>query len=163
MVEARNRRAKTGCFPRPWLVKSRSVRSLVGILLLVICVLRAVSGPETTRTTTAITGIADNQLAYEQSYGFFDDISDENWKYRQQLAGTRKDHARGVDPKAAPGDSRVWYLNNYYPAFACPNVLRIAREPGDGPKYICDPHRLPAVAEKRRQEEGTDIGCIVYR
>jgi hypothetical protein len=84
--------------------------------------------------------------AYKESFGFFDYITDSDWKYRQQLARTRQDHAGPVTEQT--NVPKVWYNGQYFPAFSCPGVLRIGRAPGSGSKYVCDPHRLPAIAER---------------
>jgi Methyltransferase domain len=81
-------------------------------------------------------------LAYRESYGFFHDISDEDWKRRQN-------RARAHLHQAWPGHKKVpvtmganrWYLRNYYPLFTCPDQQRVGIG-GDGPKWACDPHRL---------------------
>jgi hypothetical protein len=93
-------------------------------------------------------------LAYKESYGFFDYISDEDWKFRQHMARTRQDHVGDV---TATDDVKSWYMLHYYPAFSCPHVLRIGRTPGPGPKNTCDAHLLPSIAKKRN-----DTKCLVY-
>jgi len=100
-------------------------------------------------------------LAYEESYGFFDYITDSDWEYRQQLARTRQDHVGAVT--ADTDNPKTWYMNNYYPAFSCPGLLRLGRSPGPGPKYVCDPQRLPAIAEKRMANNNEmNNGCLIY-
>ena len=97
-------------------------------------------------------------LAYDESFGFFDYISESDWKYRQQLARTRQDHI-GESAKDT-SNPKSWYMNNYYPSFSCPGVLRVGRAPGSGPKYVCDPHMIPQIVEKRMK--GDNETCLVY-
>lgn len=48
-----------------------------------------------------------------------------------------------------------WYLNNYEPLFSCPDERRMGGV-GDGPKWVCNPHRLDAHAQQDDRE------CIIY-
>lgn len=107
------------------------------------------------------TGYESFALAFEQSLGFFDCITDSDWKYRQHWARTRIDHAGSV--KSDTDNPKSWYMNNYYPAFSCPGLMRVGRKPGPGPKFVCDPHRLPAVAAQRSNSTtGTASKCLIY-
>lgn len=103
------------------------------------------------------TSTSSYSLAEKESFGFFDYITDEDWKFRQKLARTRQDHPKN-GPSASGGStaSKLFYLNHYYPSFTCPHTVRVGREPGDGPKFICDPHRLVQVVKKRNET------CLVY-
>jgi hypothetical protein len=88
------------------------------------------------------------QLALKESFGFFDDITDENWRYRQSLARKRQDHASAKAMKETR--PAFWYVSNYYPSFSCPNLLRVGGS-GDGPKYVCDVQRLAKQSK-----------CLIY-
>ena len=50
------------------------------------------------------------------------------------------------DFQVPPEDSQVppewWYQQNYQPTFTCQHERRIGGL-GDGPKWVCDPHRIP--------------------
>jgi hypothetical protein len=91
-------------------------------------------------------------LSHQQSYGFFDDINDEDWKLRQMRARSSVQNFYPDNPlrywhkKYLP---RMWYYLNYEPIFSCPNVQRIGGV-GDGAKWTCDPHRLKKVAMQRK-------------
>lgn len=104
------------------------------------------------------------KLAFKESFGFFDDVTETEWLRRQHVARTRIDHLDENSLKET--DPKLWYLNNYYPSFSCPEVLRVGRSPGDGPKYVCDPHRIPRVVKNRLASTTTTRnrtdGCIVY-
>lgn len=96
-------------------------------------------------------------LAYKESYGFFDYITDSDWQFRQYWARTTKNHADS--PQANADNPKTWYMNNYYPSFSCPNLMRVGRQPGPGPKWVCDPQRLPAVAQARGDNT---TKCLIY-
>lgn len=55
------------------------------------------------------------KLAYDQSYGFFDDISEQDWKRHQERARTAKSHRFMKDPLRFWYSPGWWYLNNYEP------------------------------------------------
>jgi Methyltransferase domain len=82
-------------------------------------------------------------LAYKQSLGFFDDIPDHDWKRRQSRARRHKFHSNPGNPLMLRNNPAMWYLNNYDPFFTCSHEVRVGG-PGDGPKWVCDPHRLLA-------------------
>lgn len=98
------------------------------------------------------------EIAKKESYGFFDYIPEEDWRFRQRLARTRQDHPRGYSSSACEGRrrSKLFYLNHYYPSFSCPHIVRVGRETGDGPKWLCDPQRIVSVAKQRNDT------CLVY-
>lgn len=93
-------------------------------------------------------------LAQRQSFGYFDDISDEAWKRAQTIhAKMFPNHAPRIEEysnavvikdkikelKMAP----FWYAQNFHEEFHCPHAQRIPTDgEGDGPKWVCDPHRL---------------------
>jgi Methyltransferase domain len=80
------------------------------------------------------------ELAYKQSLGYFDDISDDHWKRYQQRARTEPIY---LDPNPDPAkmQTALWLLRNVDPIFTCPHLRRVGGR-GDGPKWTCDPHRL---------------------
>jgi hypothetical protein len=96
-------------------------------------------------------------LALEQSFGFFDDITDEDWKLRQQKARTHQHH-KGRNPLRYWGkrhEAFMYYFYHYEPLFSCPHVHRVGGA-GDGPKWTCDPHRIQRVVQRR------NVTCLVY-
>jgi hypothetical protein len=63
------------------------------------------------------------KLAYDQSYGFFDDITEKDWKRHQQRARTAKSHRFPKDPLRFWYQPGWWYLNNYEPGmYECMNI-----------------------------------------
>ena len=108
------------------------------------------------------------KLAYDQSYGFFDDINDETWRRHQQVVRTQPDH-KFNDPLKFWFHPGWWYINNYEPTFTCPNLRRVGGV-GDGPKWTCDPHRLIKIANDRKRQAilqgqpnaNTTAHCLIY-
>jgi hypothetical protein len=106
------------------------------------------------------------QLAYEQSMGFFDDIPETQWKeLYQRRARNATNHLHRKKPLRDWQEPAIFYLKNYEPTFTCPHVRRIGGV-GDGPKWTCDPHRLPRIAAERQRETGEAAPnappCLVY-
>jgi Methyltransferase domain len=104
-------------------------------------------------------------LAYRESFGFFHDISDEDWKRRQKRARDHRHQARTADKEITRTiAANRWYLRNYYPLFTCPDQQRVGIG-GDGPKWACDPYRLVLP---RKSSIGSSSGgasrdkCLVY-
>ena len=101
-------------------------------------------------------------LANDQSSGFFDDISNADWKRSQEIAHKtfpnhyRKDlltHATTLkDNKWDKSRSNWWNAENFQEEFHCQYSQRIPSDSnGDGPKWVCDPHR---IAKQK--------SCLVY-
>jgi mannosyltransferase OCH1-like enzyme len=86
------------------------------------------------------TGVSTS-LAYTQSYGVFNDITDDSWKLMQQRANSFVQYSDPAWPETGYGDPVMWYLNNLQPELTCPHTNRVGGH-GDGPKWTCDPHRL---------------------
>lgn len=89
------------------------------------------------------------KLAYEQSYGFFDDMSEREWNMQRVISNNMSHHPSNVDPFLQKENPAEWYQGNWNPDFSC--LFRQAvGGPGDGLKWVCDPHRL------------NKDGCLVY-
>jgi hypothetical protein len=80
-------------------------------------------------------------LAYQQSYGFFDDISDEEWQILQHKVEKVYPNTRGNPYTDKLNSARAYFQNHFEPDFACRHERRVGAL-GDGGKWICDPHRL---------------------
>jgi hypothetical protein len=97
-----------------------------------------------------------NSLAFRESYGFFDDLSDFDWALRREQARTHRHH---IDPSAKVAteqtDVLMYYLKNYYPIFTCPHQRRVGGS-GDGAKWTCDPWRLKYVARQPTRRQGAN-------
>jgi hypothetical protein len=103
------------------------------------------------------------QLASDQSFGFFTDISDANWKRAQAIHAKMfpnyfqdlKKYAHGPNDK---GDipklkrSHYWNGENFQTEFHCSLAQRLPTDSqADGPKWVCDPHRLESK-----------VDCLIY-
>ena len=82
------------------------------------------------------------ELAKFESLGYFDDIDEMTWNRHQQRV---RQESLYYDPSSpnrfGKADPAKWLLVNVDPLFACPNIRRVGGR-GDGPKWVCDPHRL---------------------
>ena len=99
-------------------------------------------------------------LAYQQSYGFFENIPNEEWELRQEWARNATFQRYVGHPKRQWDKPNLWYYNNYDPLFSCPMRKRV-RGIGDGPKWTCNPQRLRSLAIQRRNS-GQSGPYIVY-
>jgi hypothetical protein len=93
------------------------------------------------------------RLAYDQSYGFFDDLDEEDWKRRQVKAREHRHHDGNPLQfwKKYPNSSAMFYYYNYEPFFSCPHLHRVGGF-GDGPKWTCDPYRIKKQVLRKRYE-----------
>jgi Methyltransferase domain len=101
--------------------------------------------------------ILGTPLALTESLGFMDDISDTEWKEMKAIAREMKDNS-GPQENVLP---RFWYQNNWEPTIACRFLRRIGGL-GDGPKWICDPHRITKAVKQRRGVDNKKADCLVY-
>jgi Methyltransferase domain len=103
-------------------------------------------------------------MAYRESFGFFHDVSDEDWKRRKERARNHRHQATPAHKKVTDNlEANRWYMMNYYPLFTCPDQQRVGIG-GDGPKWACDPHRL-ALPRARSSAGGGGTPrekCLVY-
>jgi len=54
-------------------------------------------------------------------------------------------------------------LQNYEPNFSCNFERRVGGTGnGDGPKWVCDPHRIVTLAQQRKAKNPNAPGCVVY-
>ena len=110
---------------------------------------------------TSVPDSRNVQLAFDQSYGFFDDLPEADWKIHQEWARLQPNHRYGFNPSRQYGNPALWYYNNYNPIFNCPHGKRVWGI-GDGPKWICDPHRLVRQAERRKAAGLPGPHCLIY-
>jgi hypothetical protein len=91
------------------------------------------------------------ELAIKQSFGFFTDITDDQWRLAQKIHAKVFPNIYG-DQESVVSDTSVWYGSNFQEEFHCAAARRLPSNPlPDGPKWVCDPHRIAA------QEK-----CLVY-
>jgi hypothetical protein len=118
-------------------------------------------------------------LAYYQSYGFFDDISTDEWQRLRSIAksgGMMSEPRTSFDPHYDRNDdddtfwnampSNFFFGHNFDPNFSCRSEVRVGGL-GDGPKFVCDPHRISSAAALNwRMLDGSDDSsnkrCLVY-
>jgi hypothetical protein len=105
----------------------------------------------------------DYSLAREQSFGYFTDITNENWRIAQtyhaklfpNYYANLENFSNGPNDKGKIDKLRQansWYGDNFQVEFICPLARRLPSDSmADGPKWVCDPHRL---AKKK--------DCLVY-
>jgi len=128
-----------------------------------------------TTKVSAVENSDDFKLAYEQSYGFFDSIPTEDWERYQDIVAEYEPFFNPNDPlQYCPGASKrnLEYFNsphafwgtNYEPNFSCPFERRLGgpNGNGDGPKWVCDPHRILSIANERKEKNPERSGCLVY-
>lgn len=99
-------------------------------------------------------------VAYKHSFGFFDDIPDDEWyEYFQRPTLTQQySYVNPTSPNEKTLDAdrngnnvtAAWQYYNWAPSFSCPRLRKVGGL-GDGPKWTCDPDRLGAVADERRR------------
>jgi hypothetical protein len=120
------------------------------------------------------------ELAKKQSFGFFEDISTANWNKLRDLVAHHQDHfdmndpsiyfsinGRGKNRNIKPAEDAVlpaeWFQSHYEPNFSCMFKVRVGGNGnGDGPKWVCDPHRLKIISAERKIKNPTRPGCIIY-
>lgn len=90
------------------------------------------------------------QLAMNESFGFFDDILDSSWEMQKQRDRETPHYCNKnmflCNPNGGESEPKGWYQNNWEPTFTCQHERRLGGDTplalGDGPKWICDPHRI---------------------
>ena len=98
--------------------------------------------------------LSSSRLALDHSLGFFDDLSDKQWRRMQRnhasifpnhfgdlmkYSNTIRDRGK----REALRNSNWWWGDNFHAEFHCPLMLRLPTTgQADGPKWVCDPHRL---------------------
>jgi Methyltransferase domain len=102
-----------------------------------------------------------HSLAFYESLGFFDDIPQDDWRRYKHWSLQQADHNLAENSESTYGSSRIWYANNFFPYFNCPHAKRIGGL-GDGAKWVCDPHRLVNVAQRREANGKPGPHCIIY-
>jgi hypothetical protein len=75
-----------------------------------------------------------------ESRGFFCD-DDVSWQVRKNIARQQAKHQQ----RTSPVGMAAFYQENWEPDFSCSYESRIG-DPGDGGKWLCDPHKLQVSA-----------------
>lgn len=129
------------------------------------CFLQRTSIPAAEETTAFVANTHNNDnknndqysLARHHSYGFFQDIPNDEWQthYREPTLASVHYHNQTHPNDQAHLVAR-WIFFNWDPFFSCPHLKKVGGL-GDGPKYTCDPHRLGDT-----KNNNTNNGCLVY-
>jgi hypothetical protein len=118
-------------------------------------------------------------LARKHSFGFFDDITNDNWRRLQTMVAEHWNHKYPEKPLTHhpawekgygkwQNSHPAWYQTNFEPNFSCQFEMRVgatgtvSRGNGDGPKWVCDPHRIKRLAAERKAKDPTHPGCVIY-
>eukprot|EP00980_Cylindrotheca_fusiformis_P009486 scaffold2072_cov98-Cylindrotheca_fusiformis.AAC.5 len=80
-------------------------------------------------------------MAFRDSGGFFTDISNDHWALLKERTRNQQNYFKMDDPNHNVDNPKAWYQENFEPDFTCWHERRIGGM-GDGPKWVCDPHRL---------------------
>ena len=89
------------------------------------------------------------KLAHDQSFEFFNDITEREWNMRRAISNNMSHHPSNVDPSFQKENPAEWYQGNWNPDFFW-SFRQAVGGPGDGLKWVCDPHRL------------NKTGCLIY-
>ena len=81
------------------------------------------------------------QMANVESNGFFTDIDQADWERLKKRIRSQKNHNNEHTASGAVTDPAIFYQFSYEPSFTCLGEARIGGM-GDGPKWVCDPHRI---------------------
>lgn len=130
------------------------------IALLGVFVLTAISlwtSTEIVRGQSNSNGHDRFQLANVESNGFFTDIDQADWERLKERIRSQQNHKNERTASGAVTDPKVFYQNSYEPSFTCLGEARIGGM-GDGPKWVCDPHRIGRKKELTTSQDP----CLVY-
>ncbi len=124
------------------------------ITYLVTCIITLMKINNSSKALKDCDGITSDKetfaLASKQSFGFFTDIPESQWRVAQGIHAKSFPNCYGGDASAAVANK--WYAENFQEEFHCGGARRIpSNSMGDGPKWVCDPHRIANKME-----------CLVY-
>jgi Methyltransferase domain len=145
-----------------------SIRAVMLIGLIIYMGANLAKGPTHSdgthaRETTVAHHVPDTNfdLASQESLGYFDDIPEADWLRSKDWARRQVDHVNPERPRTHFDNFAYWHYINFHPAFACTQPKRVGGV-GDGAKWVCDPHRLVRMAEKRKAAGEPGPHCIIY-
>lgn len=91
------------------------------------------------------------RLAYDQSFGFFSDITNSDWIQFYQIPVQKAQHYRYPSaPMKGARYSAQWNFFNWDRYFNCPHVRKIGGL-GDHAKWVCDIERVTQTVERRKR------------
>ena len=130
------------------------------------------SSSSSSSITTETTVPTHQPLCYQQSGGFFRDISDSNWKRLQEI--TKRTFPNHYTPDLmkyanhpTKQHSNWWNAENFQEEFHCQFAERLPSDSsGDGPKWVCDPHRIVQqyqnVTNNNNNMNDKNTNCLIY-
>jgi len=115
-----------------------------------------------TSITTAVTEskpktTACCELAKQDTFGLFDDITDTMWKRIRQRTQSSSWYWDPKNPVNNVQDPGWWNAHNMIPNFACPHVEKLGGAGNEGTKFVCNPRRL--VTEEKPSCLIYSVGC----
>lgn len=125
-------------------------------------------------SSSELTTSAKFEKAKTESFGFFYDIDDNKWNLLKEIFLNHENHKFPEKPLTHNpsydkrkmsyfNSEQAWYQSNYEPNFSCQFEKRIGwNMNGDGPKWICDPHRIKYLAMKKKNKNPNHPGCVIY-
>lgn len=131
------------------------------VLVVLMTVSRESAREDLAVTTTFLFATKDgretkySRLARQDSGGFFDDITDDEWEaFYRQRARTHQPYRDEQNPNVHADKVPFWTFHNWDPYFTCPRGRRM------GGKWMCDPDRI-----KHKARDGTSAltpPCLIY-
>ena len=126
----------------------------IGMVCTILYILRQDSFDPCYAPLVSTDKLSSSLLALDHSFGFFDDLSNKQWRRMQRnhalifpnhFGDLRKysNTIRDRGKREALRNSNWWWGDNFHSEFHCPMMLRLPTTgQADGPKWVCDPHRL---------------------
>jgi len=111
-------------------------------------------------TSQANKNDASKLLAYQQSRGLFDDISDLMWE-RMKLSTKSKSLYWNPDkPLDQINNREFWNTHNPRPNFICPHTVAMGKHNQDGVKYLCYPEQIANNYDDTNKDASSP--CLIY-
>lgn len=99
-------------------------------------------------------------LAYQQSRGLFDDISDLMWE-RMKLSTKSKSLYWNPDkPLDQINNREFWNTHSPRPNFICPHTVAMGKHNQDGVKYLCYPEQIANNYDDTNKDASSP--CLIY-
>lgn len=109
---------------------------------------------------------SSSSLAYQHSFGLFDDISNEMWEHIRKNIKTKSMYWNPTNPLYKVDDTEFWNMHNPRPILTCPHgTTNLGKINDDGVKYVCYPERLTRTDEQRIKASDGDSStpsCLIY-
>lgn len=93
-------------------------------------------------------------LAYQDSFGLFDNISDIDWEQIRLNTKASSWYWNPNSPLENVTDAPSWNRHNMNPNFECPRLEKAGGSERGETKFVCNPQRL--------MYDGKEGGCLIY-